>query len=169
MATALLARMRFGSSKATAPCELGLPSKRKAARKIAALLARKDGSHPMHQATKECELPESANRSIAREGQSSCVSHRAAATSALDKQCLLIEVHLTTFNTNLAHLSDTPIPLTGVCCNRYVGTDKARRYRAHEEIPGGPIGGCGSRRPRGSTGRRDRICRGRERRRGEVL
>jgi hypothetical protein len=46
----------------------------------------------MHRATKECELPESADRSIARRAESSCVSHRAAATSALDKQCLLIEV-----------------------------------------------------------------------------
>jgi excisionase family DNA binding protein len=33
---------------------------------------------------------------------------------------------------NLVHLSDTPTPLTGVCCSRYVGPDKARRYRAHE-------------------------------------
>jgi hypothetical protein len=36
MATALVARSRFGSSKVTALCELGLPSRRKAARKIAA-------------------------------------------------------------------------------------------------------------------------------------
>jgi hypothetical protein len=35
MATALVARSRFGSSKVTALCELGLPSS-KAARKIAA-------------------------------------------------------------------------------------------------------------------------------------
>src|SRR5215210_9325798 len=62
------------------------------------------------------------------------------------------EAHLITFNTNLAHLSDTPAPLTGVCCSRYVGPDKVRRYRAHEQIPSGPIGGIGSRRRRGSTG-----------------
>src|SRR5215212_9905290 len=79
------------------------------------------------------------------------------------------EVHLITFNTNLVHLSDTPTPLTGVCCRRYVGPDKARRYRAHEEIRGGPIGGCGTRRPRGSTCRRERVCRGGERLKGEVL
>jgi hypothetical protein len=30
------------------------------------------------------------------------------------------EVRLITFNTNLVHLSDTPTPLTGVCCTRYV-------------------------------------------------
>ena len=41
------------------------------------------------------ELTDSADRSIARRAKSSsCVSHRAAATSALDKQCLLIEVHI---------------------------------------------------------------------------
>src|SRR5215208_455693 len=79
------------------------------------------------------------------------------------------EVHLITFNRNLAHLSDTPTPLTGVCCTRYVGPDKARRYRAHEQIPGCPIGGVGSRRRRWSTGRWNRVCRGRELRRGEVL
>src|SRR5215211_1080074 len=50
-------------------------------------------------------------------------------------------------------------PHTGVGCTRYLGPDKARRYRAHEEIPSGPIGGVGSRRPRGSTGRRQRVCR----------
>src|SRR5215213_228659 len=40
------------------------------AKKIAAPLARKDGSHPMHRATKEIGLPESANRSIARRAES---------------------------------------------------------------------------------------------------
>jgi hypothetical protein len=41
----------------------------------------------------KCGLTESADRSIAREGQSSrYVSHEATATSALDKTCPLIEV-----------------------------------------------------------------------------
>jgi hypothetical protein len=42
-------------------------------------------------------------------------------------------------------------------------TEIRRRYRAHEEIPSGPIDGVGSLRPPGSTGRRQRLCRGRER------
>jgi hypothetical protein len=45
--------------------ELGLPS-RKTARKIAAPLARKDGSHPMHRVTKESWPAKSADRSIAQ-------------------------------------------------------------------------------------------------------
>src|SRR5215208_1136381 len=69
------------------------------------------------------------------------------------------KAHLIPFNTNILQLSDTPAPLTGVCCTRYVGPDKARRYRAHEQIPSGPIGGIGSRRRRWSTGRRERGCR----------
>src|SRR5918992_148170 len=39
------------------------------------------------------------------------------------------EAHLIPFTTNLAQLSDTSTPLTGVCCTRYVEPDKARRYR----------------------------------------
>jgi hypothetical protein len=58
----------------------------------------------MHRATKECELPESADRSIARRAESSCVSHRAAATSALDKQCLLIEVRCNASHTRSVDL-----------------------------------------------------------------
>ena len=30
---------------------------------------------------------------------------------------------LATFNTNILQLSDTPTPLTGVCCTRYVGKE----------------------------------------------
>jgi NADP-dependent 3-hydroxy acid dehydrogenase YdfG len=78
---AVFARMRFGSSKATAPANLVYPS-RKAARKIAAPLARKDGSHPMHRATKgaprECELKHSAKGT-----ESSCFHHTAVAKSTL--------------------------------------------------------------------------------------
>jgi len=53
--TALVARMRFGSSmRRLRYCELGLPSRRKAAPKIAAPShrSRKDGSHRMHRVTK---------------------------------------------------------------------------------------------------------------------
>jgi hypothetical protein len=48
----------------------------------------------MHRATTQRELPESANRSIAREGHSKPL-HSASNSSrhvSLDKQCLLIEV-----------------------------------------------------------------------------
>ncbi len=45
----------------------------------------------MHRATKECELPESANRSIARRAHSYCVRTTQRPPRRLDKQCLLIE------------------------------------------------------------------------------
>jgi hypothetical protein len=49
----LLARMRFGSLRVTALCELD-PSKegQRSIGRMAAPLARKDGSHHMHRATK---------------------------------------------------------------------------------------------------------------------
>jgi hypothetical protein len=54
MATTFVARRRFGSLKVTALCELDPPQEAaEIDRKIAAPLARKDGSHHMHRVTKE--------------------------------------------------------------------------------------------------------------------
>ena len=49
----------------------------------------------MHRATKESRLTKSANGSIARRAQKAVtLGHTEAATSALDKMCLLMEVRL---------------------------------------------------------------------------
>jgi hypothetical protein len=67
-------------------CELGQPSleEERPLRRLQRLQSvRKDGSHPMHTATEESELAESADGSIAR---------GAARAVGLDKMCLLMEV-----------------------------------------------------------------------------
>ena len=63
------------SQEATAPCELGPSSARRRDRSedcSASLVARKDGSHPMHRVTEESWLTDSADRSIARRAPSCC-------------------------------------------------------------------------------------------------
>jgi hypothetical protein len=69
IATSIVARTRFGSLKVTALCELDPPQEAaEIDRKIAAPLAREDGSHnaPSHQRE---WLTESADRSIARRAE----------------------------------------------------------------------------------------------------
>ncbi len=60
--------------KVTALYGLGPPS-RKTDRKIAAPLARKDGSHIVHRTTKESEFAESADRSMAKGREVVALSH----------------------------------------------------------------------------------------------
>jgi hypothetical protein len=72
MATADLARTRFGSKEVSAPCELGPPPSggRPLGRSQHLFSSpNRDGSHdaPSHQ--RECELPESADRSMARRAE----------------------------------------------------------------------------------------------------
>jgi hypothetical protein len=86
-ATAVLARMRFGSSEVTAPSRTwsNLSTRRDRSEDCStSLVARKDGSHnaPSHQ--RKRELTESANRSIARRAPATAQGpDEEAATSAL--------------------------------------------------------------------------------------
>src|SRR5215210_2659610 len=93
MATADLARTRFGSGIRRLRHANLVHLSRKTARKIAAPLARiKTDLILCTESPKKSELTDSADRSIARRADSSRVHHRDDRHVGLDKMCLLIEV-----------------------------------------------------------------------------
>src|SRR5215213_1207084 len=93
MATAVVARDSASDPKATAPMNLAYPPARPIGRLQRLWLGKTDPM--MHRALPSRELPESANRSIARRAQRAVASTtRRPPPRRLDKQCLLIEVRL---------------------------------------------------------------------------